>query len=173
MNKEQRKVLNYILITLLLIVFIILVYIFSRPLIEKPSNPYDEISIEVSEVIKKNDSEISLSEKLLDINQVQAHNQLQSKGYLLDLNNSTSNFTLLIPTNDFINPRKFILNEEIYTNTLSLPYSVQNDLGDTVTINSKNGELIISYGSENYFVVEPDIRFMNGSIFLISKQDEV
>ncbi len=169
MKKEQKRILKYIILVSLLIVGLVIVYILASPPVSNIVDDETEGDIEVSvpeEVMPEN---MRLDERLRDLGLNEMSSLLANEGILTELETAETRFSILVPNNSVndIVVEKYILSEEIYSHSLDFPYDVQNELGETMTINYLNGEVSINLDGKNINVIQPDLRFNNGSIFII------
>ncbi len=173
MNKYQKKIGRIGIISSVIGLALILGYILASPAVEVDSDQNTlpiEKDIDVSSPEEKETFEMTLSERLMSLDQLEFLDLLIESGDLTDIETAENRSTVLIPANtNEINVRSFLIPQEFYTNTIDIPSSITNSRGEDIEVIVENGEIIFVISGDSYLVLEPDLQFDNGSIFIIER----
>ncbi|MCA9381190.1 fasciclin domain-containing protein [Candidatus Dojkabacteria bacterium] len=173
MTKEQKRLMTYIAIIVAAMFIISFAYVFS---ISKPAsnNLENGISVSDSTPTENNNSIINV----LNNYQISSFSSLiESNNFEKEISNSEQMLTILVPvdsafsnTGDF-DPVTLIqsltIPKLIYSNTLQLNVPIATSLGSNITFTSEDGEIYVVSGEKKAKVLNADINFEKGNIFLI------
>ncbi|MCA9386451.1 fasciclin domain-containing protein [Candidatus Dojkabacteria bacterium] len=175
MTKEQKRLMTYIALIVFMMVVVTSIYIFSN------SKPVDtdngnSISVSDSETVSENKNDII---SVLNQNGVtEFATFLENSNLAKEIMSATENVTVLAPTNSAMKElnvedpivliQSHVLPIVLYSNTLTLEVPIATSFGNNVLFSVNNGELNISNGDVDSTVINADIPFENGNIFIIS-----